>query len=333
METVLTIRKAISIRKSYDIIQVRDGEPFIFIPFVFSIPYKNIKWNISLTAAIVFKPKVTLMDFIRRPFVYLYSKALYLWVNNPMWRLLYLVSLRRTRFVLTPQNEIATKAYKEYLGGIFKHNVVCVELGVDRRCYIIDKSVAREKLGVPQDAFVVLSFGAPHSGKNMDIIFQSVRDIGSVYLLHGGTHTFSLGSNPIVLMEKYNVKDRVKLYNRYVPDIEHPYFFCAADVIVLSYTKEFASTSSTLWESSKYKLPVVSSNANTLGEDVKKFGLGLLFDADDVKSLTETLVTYINLDDSIIQRMKRNCDKYVEEHLDDKWVGKCLTVYRRLLDG
>lgn len=334
IETALVLVRAIQVkrRENYDIIHLRDGEPFIFLPFLVSLLFRNFKWAISLTAAIVFKPKLKMSDFIHRPFVCMYSTALYFVVNNRVWKLLYAINLKRNKWVFMPQNENATKAYKEYLGGVFKNNVVCVELGVDPNGILIDKKLAREQLGVPQDEFVALSFGAPHSGKAMDTIFDAISRCPDVYLVHGGTHTFSLGSNPIELTHKYNLDGRTKLFNRYIPEQEHSLFFSAVDVLILSYTKAFASTSSTVWESSKYRLPVISSNANTLGANVKNYGLGLLFEAENAESLAEAIGIYRQLSSSEIDMMKENCGKFVAEYSDTKWAEKCIAVYKRLLD-
>lgn len=333
-ETVMTLTKAVKMkrREKYDILHLRDGEPFIFLPFLISLPHRGIKWAISMTAAIVFKPKLRRQDIIRRPYIWLYTTALYFWVNSTIWKPLYRACMKYNRYTLMPQNSLATEAYKDYLGGVFAEHIECVELGVSNNGRMLDKKVARELLGLPQDAFIALSFGAPHSGKDMNTIFDAISHCPRVFLVHGGTHTFSLGSNPIELTKAYRLDGRVKLFNRYIPNEEHPPFFSAADVAVLSYTKAFASTSSMVWESAKYRLPMISSDANTLGEMVKQYGLGVLFEAENPTSLAETIEEYRKLPPSSVETLKSNCENFAFEHSDARWAEKCTAVYRRLLN-
>jgi len=334
-ETAITLSKAVRIKQKggYDILHLRDGEPFLFLSHLASLPYRNHKWAISLTAAIVFGPKLKVSDFIHRPFVCLYSIALNTWVNSRLWKLLYRPSLKRNQFILMPQNEIAAGAYSKYMENIFSKHIACIEWGIDNNNNAPNKKESREHLGIPPDAFVLLSFGAPHSGKDTETIFGAVQLCLNVFLIHGGTHTFSLGSNPVKLTQKYRLEERTKVFNYYIPEEEKPYFFGAADVSILSYTKAFASASSMVWESAKYRLPVISSNANTLGKDIAKYKLGLLFEAENVQSLAKAIKLFMELPDNTISEFKENCTKFVNDHSDTKWANECTKAYRRLLNG
>jgi len=253
-------------------------------------------------------------------------------LNSPP-KLFYELSLKRNQFIFMPQNKAATEAYGKYMGGTFSKHIVCIECGIDSNNNAPGKEESRKHLSIPLDAFVLLSFGAPHSGKDTETIFGAVQLCPDVFLIHGGTHTFSLGSNPIKLTQKYRLSKRVKVFNYYIPEGEKPYFFGAADVSVLSYTKAFASTSSMVWESAKYRLPVIASNANILGEDVTKYKLGLLFEAGNAQSLTRAIKLFKGLPDSTIAKFKENCTKFISDYSDVKWAIKCTAVYRRLLSG
>jgi len=335
VETVMTLNKAARIKQKegYDILHLRDGEPFLFLSHLVSLPYRNHKWAISLTAAIVFGPKLKLSDFIHRPFVCLYSIALSTWVNSRLWKLLYKLSLKRNQFILMPQNKTAVEAYSRYMDGIFSKHIVCIEWGIDSNNNAPSKKESREHLSIPLDAFVLLSFGAPHSGKDTETIFGAVQLCPDVFLIHGGTHTFSLGSNPVKLTQKYRLEERIKVFNYYISEEEKPYFFGAADVLILSYTKAFASTSSMVWESAKYRLPVISSDANILGKDVAKYKLGLLFETGNAQSLAETIKLFRGLPNDAIAGFKESCTKFVNDHSDTKWANECTAAYRRILNG
>jgi glycosyltransferase involved in cell wall biosynthesis len=334
VETVVTLLKALRMvgKGKYSLLHLRDGEPFIFLPFVLCMLRKNIRWAISLTASVLYIPKIKLKDIRKSPFVVLYALALRVLVGNSLWKVVYKLSLMRNSYLLMPQNRTATKAYERYLGGVFVKHVRCVELGVSDDAVIMNKLKARKRLGVPKKAFVALSFGAPHSGKDMETIFDALSHCPSVYLLHGGTHTYSTGSNPLYLAEKYNIQYRSKIINRYIPEHEHSLFFSASDVGLLSYTKAFAGTSSMLWELAKYRVPCISSDANSLGEDVYKYGLGSLFDAENAESLASVVERFRSLGVGETDKIKDNCSKFIDDHSADKWAEKCISVYKELVE-
>lgn len=333
MEMSVTLWQAIHMyrKQEYDIIHLRDGEPFFFLSHLLSLPYRNVKWFVSLTAAIIFKPRLAIGDFVKRPFVCLYTVVLYSVVNNRIWRLLYRLSMKRNKHMYAPQNNIATEKYKQYMGGMFKNVVVCVELGVGNHIDLLDKYESREHLNLPKDDYILLSFGAPNAGKDMGTMFHAVGLCPEAHLVHGGTHTFSLGSNPEELAKKYCLNGKSSIFNYFISEEDKPYFFGAADAIILSYTKAFASTSSMMWEAARYGVPVISSDANSLGRDVKEYGLGLLFEAENPKSLAEAIKRYKTLTPEKIQTFKDNCRKFVNDHSDVVWAEKCKKVYERLM--
>jgi len=88
-----------------------------------------------------------------------------------------------------------------------------------------------------------------------------------------------------------------------------------------------------VWESAKYHLPVISSNANILGENVIKYKLGLLFKAENVQSLVEAIKLFKRLPNDTIAEFKENGIRFINDYSDVKWAHKCTTVYRRLISG
>lgn len=330
LETTLTIRKALSLRKKYDVLHLRDGEPFLFISHLLSLPFKNIRWAVSLTASNLYSPYMDNTKAKENLFLWLYVTSLGL-VNSRLWQPLYKLSMKRSRFIFMTQNEIARKGYENYLNKVFGSNVRCVPLCVNgENNKTVDKKVARKHLGIPKGKIVFLSFGAPHSGKDLECVFKATQDMKDVILLHAGVQAFSLGSNPSKLAEKYRMSDRVKVYDYYIPEAEKPYYFYASDALLLSYTEEFKSTSSMLWEAVKYRLPVISSNSNTLGNDVATYSLGLLFKSSDYKSLKSAILRYINMGGELRNYYSKNCDSFMKEYSPETWANRCKGIYYEL---
>lgn len=328
IETALTICKAISMRKNYDILHLRDGEPFLFIPFLLSIGHRNLKWFISATGSIVFVAKMQNINARLNPLKWMYVQALQV-VNSRLWLPIYRLAMRFNSFVLVPQNERAGDAYRAYMRGIFDvQHVELVPMDIGQNT---DKKLARKKLGIPENAFVVLSFGAPHAGKDIDCIFKAVATNNNVFLLSAGTHVYSLDDNPTALAEKYNLNGRCKVINKFIPPhcIERDDIYGACDAILMSYKKEFVSTSSMLHEAAGRRIPVICSDANLLGHEVRKYNMGMTFLTEDAEDLAENIDIFAILVD--VESYKQGCDAFCREHSVEKWLDDINGVYRRLL--
>ena len=333
IETILTIGKAMKIcrKLDYDIIYLRDGEPFLFVSFLLSTPFHNHKWVISLTGANLFTPRPSAFRFLENPFIYFYTTALRI-VSGRVWRPLYRWSLNRNRFMLVTQNEEAKRAYNEHQNGVFTDSVKCVPLGTSNITTPIPRNETRVKQGLPPDMLVLLSFGAPHSGKDIRTVIEAIAHTPGVFVVHAGTQSFSLGSNPENLTKEYKLSDRTKIFNCYIKEEEKPMLFSAVDALVLSYTRVFKSTSSMLWEAAKYHLPVISSNANLLGAMVKEYNLGLLFEAENVESLVHAIKRFKNLRPEEFESMESGRQRFFEDYSSEKWAKDTLEVCEQLME-
>jgi glycosyltransferase involved in cell wall biosynthesis len=168
---------------------------------------------------------------------------------------------------------------------------------------------------------VFLAFGAYHSGKDLETIFRALKNLPEVYFVHAGSQAFGLGVNLEEVARDYIDANRMSIRNYYVPEREKPYYFFAADAVILSYTKQFLSTSSLLWEACRQ-----------LKELMMAFQPGLLFSAQDPDSLGEAIIRFISLKPAEIKVMKNNCHRFVEQFSMDKWVLTCLELYNGLFE-
>lgn len=326
LETLITLSRAISIKRKrkIDIIHLRDGEPFIFLSHLLSLPFRGYSWVVSLTASNIYPPKPK--TFTQS----IYTTAVR-FVNSGMWRPLYRISLAKNSFIFLTQNETARRDYNSYLGGIFRGKVIYLPLGSDKPVKTIDKNKARRKLKLPLDKPVFLSFGAPHSGKDLETIFRAVGELEDVCLVHAGSQAFSLGANTSNLADKFNKPNRIIIIDHYISEEEKPYYFFAADAAILSYTRQFLSTSSLLWEACRFGTPVIASDNGQLRELVESYDVGLLFKAQNSDFLREAMVHFIKLNPEQIELLKRSCRRFANEFSLERWAQKCIEIYDNLL--
>lgn len=324
-ETFVTLRKAVKLYKedNYDVIHLRDGDPFLFVSFMMP----SAKWVVSALGSVVYAPKTTFKDWVNKPFLAIYSLALS-FIGGGIWKPLYRNALNSGNYVLIVQNDRALNGFKTYLGGVFEDYVYCIPRGVEDLVTPMDKNEAKVKVGSP-DKYTVLSFGAPHQGKNMDVIFHALKDL-DVHLVHGGVHTYSLGGSPAELAGKYGVSGKCTIHDRFIGQEDKPMFFGCADVAILSYTRVFASTSSVLLECCKFGLPVIASNNHPLGDDVLKYKLGMTFEAEDVESLVATIKLFQLCSKKELAIYKTNCLNYAVDRSIRRWAMDCGQMYGRL---
>lgn len=324
LEMALTLNKAARMRE-YDILHLRDGEPFLFMASLLSLFHKGLRWTVSLTASVLVVPKTKTISFRG-----LYTFVMNVVINNSLWRFVYAASMKRNQFVFTPQNELTRQGYEEYMNGVFKGHLVCVPWGISKDgARPLTKIEARTRLGLLIDKFILLSFGATHPGKDLRIIMKALKQLPeNTMLMHAGTWSFSLSGNMQELAKEYGVEDKVRTFNYYVPEEEKPLFFYAADAAILSYTKQFVSTSSMVFEAAKFNLPVISSDANTLGRDVAAYNLGLLFEAENAESLVDAIESFREAN---VEMFKRNCGAFLNDFSETKWAKRYKDVYTGLM--
>ena len=86
-----------------------------------------------------------------------------------------------------------------------------------------------------------------------------------------------------------------------------------------------------LWEAAGYNLPVISSDANTLGEIVKEYNLGLLFEAENSDSLVSSIQQFISISNEEIDNIKIGCERFINDYSYKTWANNCIEVFRELI--
>jgi glycosyltransferase involved in cell wall biosynthesis len=278
-EFVATSFLAVKLRKSlrYDIIYLRDGDPFIFVPFLLGLVSKHHRWAISLMGIVRERPSASLP---------------YRLINSPIWKPIYRRGFSKNRFVFLCQNTHIKDYFEtKFLQGMLSGRVRVVPMGVEKTTIYIPRKEAREYLGLQEDKVVFLHFGALHPGKDILTVLNAIKDVPNVLLIHAGKVTSSI--DLINLVQHYSLEDRVIIKDYYIPEAEKQYYFAAADAMILSYKRDFSQTASLLWEAARFNLPAIASDSGELGQLVKKYKIGLVFKAEDVASLRDAISHFL----------------------------------------
>jgi len=333
IEAFLTLKVAgrIKKREGYNIIHLRDGEPYLFLPHLFGAFQKNGRWLVSLTGSIFVTRPPTGAEIRKKPRLLFYSAYIRI-INSRFWKSFYVNSLSRNRFLFITQNPIIKRMAEQYMDGVLSGKVISLELGADELGKVISKTEARKYFGLPRDVPVFLSFGFVHAGKDMETIFRSLKDIPEAVLLHGGDEGIGGAESKLAnLAVKYEMKDRSVIRNSYIAEEDKPYYFFASDAIILSYTKEFLSTTSLLWQACRFDTPVIASDNGQLKELVEKYRPGLVFNAQDADSLAEAVKKFLKLKPGEVKKMQENCRRFAGEFSLKNWAKKCVEIYEKIL--
>ncbi|NJK39097.1 MAG: glycosyltransferase [Oscillatoriales cyanobacterium RM2_1_1] len=176
----------------------------------------------------------------------------------------------------------------------------------------LSQQSAREALGIPPDARVMLAFGHIRDGKNLDLVLQAMAQFSDLYLLVAGKEQSS-GQRPVIcyqkLAEKLNVAERCRWHVRFIPEREVGNFFVASDLVLLTYSEAFRSASGVLNATVNYRKPcLASSGESVLKSVVEKYQLGIWVFPDSVEAIVNGLNRWMNAD------FHSKWDQYIAEN-------------------
>ena len=334
IEYSLTLMVAIRLKKknNYDVLHLREGDPFLFILHLLNLPQRGNNWAVILIGAEFIAQSSLQPSPWKNPkqfFGMVFIRAM----NSNFWKPVFSRSSARNKFVYLTENEAIKNSYQPYMKGVLARNIFCLPLGVNRIDKTISKEEARKYLGIPTEKPVFLCFGSPHAGKEWEAIYIALKDIKDVFLLHGGNQRLDDRGlslqlpNSLSLSEKYGVSDRVLIKDHYISEEEKPYYFFASDAIILSYTRQFLSNASSLWEACRFETPVIMSDNSQLKEIMDSYRPGLVFKAQDPDSLRETMMRFMDLSQEELLNFKENCRRFNEEFSINRWAKQCLLIY------
>jgi glycosyltransferase involved in cell wall biosynthesis len=192
-----------------------------------------------------------------------------------------------------------------FLDHVFVHEAIEIDTGVPKQNVKVTivphgyypfpeptrkRLEVRDKLGIPHDAKLFLSFGHLRDGKNLSKILQALVDVQTAWLLVAGTEAGTgntKSSEFMKLAKEMGVAARCRWHIDYVPPEVAADFFEAADYVLLTYSSQFRSASGVLNVAARYRKPVVAScGPGNLATTVRQYSLGIYVEPDRVNEIT-----------------------------------------------
>lgn len=151
----------------------------------------------------------------------------------------------------------------------------------------------RQHYKIPDNASLMLAFGHIRDGKNLDILIHAMKEIPGLYLLIAGKEQSSDQKPASFYQElatQLGLAERCRWRIGFLPETEVADLFNAADIAVMTYSKDFRSASSVLSVATNYKkICLVSSGESSLKSTVNKYSLGVWVAPDSCSSIRRGL--------------------------------------------
>ncbi len=252
--------------------------------------------------------------------------------RSPLHQALSRAALRRADLVLAPAEPVCRRALAL---GADAERVRLMPWGVDTRifCPGVVPTALRERLGVPQDALVVLSPRALAPIYNIDVILRAMnavtRKVPDARLL-----IVAYNPRPSYRVKIAGMIERLGLGDaaRLIPPAETPAqmadLYRLADVVVSVPSSEGLAL--TVLEAMACGIPVVISDLPSFDGWVAPGQNGLVVPVRDAEATAQAIVRLLK-DTALRQKMcKRNIQKVREQASQAAWVEKMEALYYEL---
>jgi glycosyltransferase involved in cell wall biosynthesis len=154
----------------------------------------------------------------------------------------------------------------------------------------IGRVEARQALGVPLNALLILNFGFVRPYKGVPVLIEAMRALDApAHLLIAGEF-WNAEAETRAQIDALGLRDRVTLHNRYVPNEQIEAYFAAADVVALPYLS--GNVSAVLTLAVNYGVPAVVSDIGGFADTVRDGVNGLVVRAGDSTALGAALRRY-----------------------------------------
>ena len=148
----------------------------------------------------------------------------------------------------------------------------------------ISKEKALRNLKIDSDKHTILFFGLIRDYKGLDILIEAFNNLDSSYRLIIAGESYGSFDKYAKLIEKNINRQRIYVFNNYIPDSQVPDFFCASDVVVLPYRS--ATQSGITAIAQHFEKPVITTNVGGLKESIENSGIGIVVPEANANQLT-----------------------------------------------
>ena len=194
------------------------------------------------------------------------------------------------------------------------------------RSELIEKSQAREILNLPLDATVFLFFGTIREYKGLDVLLKAFANTKEKAFLVIAGKPWIDPKPYLSLVDELGIKNKLKLDLRLIPSEMIPFYFSAADAVVLPY-KFFSSQSGVAALAISYCVPIITSVVGGLADFADPEAV---FQSENVEALAEIMKKFIH-NSSFRKNLKERACINQQKFSYDEAAKKTVKFYTQFL--
>ena len=159
---------------------------------------------------------------------------------------------------------------------------------------IVEKEIAKSKLGLDKDGKYLLFFGFVRKYKGLDIMLEvmsdkRIQDLGIKLIIAGEFYDNQVEYTKKI--EDLNISDYVILKNNFIPESEVKNYFCASDLITQTYRS--ATQSGVTQIAYHFERPMLVTNVGGLAEIVPHNKVGYVCDIN-ISKIVDCILDFYN---------------------------------------
>ncbi|MBR3076201.1 MAG: glycosyltransferase [Bacteroidales bacterium] len=189
------------------------------------------------------------------------------------------------------------------------------------------KAEALRRLGLDCSRKTLLFFGLIRKYKGLDILLDAFAGLDDSYQLLIAGEPYGDFSEYAKAIEENPNKERIKLYDKYIPDSEVALYFSAADAVVLPYRSATQSGVGAL--AAYFELPMIVTDTGSLRRTVEGRGTGLVVDRAEADCVREGILRFFNtegLPDACISNIRAEKQRLSWSEFCKQLISFCETI-------
>lgn len=188
-------------------------------------------------------------------------------------------------------------------------------------CTNISRKEACEVLNIDKNKRNILFFGLIREYKGLDLLIEAMNFLDNNYQLIIAGESYVNFEKYQYLIDKSELKENIKVFERYIREDEVSTFFKASDLLVLPYRS--ATQSGVLAVAYQLEKPIVSTNVGALGTSIKKANTGFVVENISAESIAKGIESFFS---------KENIEDYLNNIRSEKERLSWSSFTQRLID-
>lgn len=194
---------------------------------------------------------------------------------------------------------------------------------------IISKNIARKSLKLDENKKYILFFGFVREYKGLDLLLEAFQKAANVIqdlnLIIAGEF-YQSKKEYEELIEKFNIKDKITIYDQFIPHSLVPYFFCSVDLVVLPYKS--ATQSGIVQIAYHFNKPLIVTNVGALPDIVVNNVTGYVVEPNS-SAIAYAIIKYFSENNE--EKFSKNIFEEKKKYSWDRMIETIFFLYEKII--